>query len=350
MTARLDVDARKPKYINLGSNVNKIYCSVINPKTGIIEQHFKANSFVDAYIKHHGAIVGSASSYFLPLITTGSQSIVSASSRLSQGGGDANGILVSSDDTGVAITDAVFAGRWTSSEVSYGTRTITPVQVSLTESYIDIERTITALQDNVEIKSIALAGRNSTVGWMLARDVLPAPITLNNTDARVFRYRIYLEEFLKNWNIRMCGGFLGADQDAVNTLGGTISTRSTFADEMSASSGDAAQGIIIGSGLTAVDYEDYNLDIPHTTTDFTFGSSTGTLATDVVANIGWAQVQRTFTNISGSDKTISEVGLIYKNPAGGERFFLVHRHVLATPVVVADAEPFVVTYRFIIES
>jgi hypothetical protein len=350
MTARLNVDARKPKYINLGFNVNKIYCSVINPKTGIIEQHFKANSFTEAYIKHHGIILGSAGSYSLALITTGSSTISSAGGNLQQGGGDANGILVSSDDTGVAITDKVLAGRWTSSEVSYGTRTITPVQVSLTESYIDIERTITALQDNVEIKSIALAGRNSTVGWMHARDVLPTPITLNNTDARVFRYRIYLEGLLKNWNIRMYAGLIATDTNAINTAGSAISSRWAFSDSVNAGSGVSTFGIMIGSGLTAVDYEDYNLETPYTTSDFTFGSSSGALELDVVENVGWAQHQRTFTNISGSDKTISEVGLVWNDGTHASRNFLMHRHVLATPVVVADAEPFVVTYRFIIES
>ena len=349
MTARLNVDARKAKHVNIGFNINKIYCSVINPKTGIVEQHFKANSFVDAYLKHHATIIGVSSSYTIPLITTGSQTMVSASGRIQQGGGDANGILVSSDDTGVEITDAVLADRWTSAEVSYGTRTVTPVQVSLTESYIDIERTITALQDNVEIKSIALAGRNSTVGWMLARDILPAPITLNNTDARVFRYRIYLEGFLKNWNVRMHSGFSGSDQLAVSTTGSTLNTRQNISDSMNASSGNALYGIIIGSGLTAVDYEDYNLESPHTTDDFTFGSSSAHIETDLVANVGWVQLQRTFTNISGSDKTISEVGLIYTN-SSDDLLFLIHRHVLAVPVVVADAEPFVVTYRFIIES
>ena len=349
MTARLNVDARKAKHVNIGFNINKIYCSVINPKSGIVEQHFKANSFVDAYLKHHATIAGVASSYSIPLITTGNASMARPADRLQQAGGDANGILVSSDDTGVAITDAVLAGRWTSTEVSYGTRTVTPVQVSLTESYIDIERTITALQDNVEIKSIALAGRNSTVGWMLARDILPTPITLNNTDARVFRYRIYLEGFLKNWNIRMHSGFIATDQNAVNTAGSTVTTRQAFSDVMNASSGDATYGIVIGSGLTAVDYEDYNLETPYTTADFTFGSNSGHLETDIIENVGWTQLQRTFTNISGSDKTISEVGLIYRNSAS-PRDFLMHRHVLATPVVVADAEPFVVTYRFIIES
>jgi hypothetical protein len=345
----------KPKHIPIDININNIYCSVINPKTGIVEQHFKGHSHVINFMYYWqllcgGLVAASASKN----INDGNSTMTTPPNRLGVAGttsSNQRGLLVGDSDTPVSVDQLAYS-RISDTRLTYfPTAVSSPVIVSLNESYIEFQRTVTALEDNIEIKDMAYCSKDDTgVPWLMARDVLPTPITLNTDDSRVFRYRIYTNKFFIAWIQRMYAGLILTNQTLVDTGGVNRTLGVTFADRFNAPSGNATYGIVIGSGDEAVDIDQYSLETQHTTTDFTH-STVEQIHTDVdlVENVAWTGVQRTFTNISGSDKTIREIGLYWFH-ANGSRLFMAHRHVLNEPVVLLDTEPFVVTYRFIIQS
>ena len=109
---------------------------------------------------------------------------------------------------------------------------------------------------------------------------------------------------------------------------------------------DANYGIWIGYGTTPVSPEDYTLNSKAPTTDFSYNTST---VEDVVydSSGGTFRVVRTFTNISGATKTISEIALVFheydKTPA--DRYFMIARDILPeTGVYVPDGGTITVRY------
>lgn len=117
--------------------------------------------------------------------------------------------------------------------------------------------------------------------------------------------------------------------------------------------GDNDQGILVGTGATAADRDDFILE-----TRIDNGSSTGQLDYGTMVAYQGALgtstgftvlVERTFTNNSGASITINEVGTACEwdtNTGGGVTLltFLLVRDVLATGVVVLDTEAVVVRY------
>lgn len=101
-------------------------------------------------------------------------------------------------------------------------------------------------------------------------------------------------------------------------------------------------GIQVGSNNTAVDILDYKLNTP-----ITHGTGAGqlqygaqTTAFGGVAPNKWAKMMRTFTNGSGNDVIVKEVGLVARPNAAGSPFnILIARDIIADPgITIVDTD------------
>jgi hypothetical protein len=108
-------------------------------------------------------------------------------------------------------------------------------------------------------------------------------------------------------------------------------------------------GVVVGSGSTAFDLDDFRLDavIAH-------GNTTGKLyyqaqVAPVTAYSGDPDFtqnilhKRVFNNNSGATITVNEVGLIYNHDVGSKWYILMSRDVLDTPAVVLNGAQLTVT-------
>jgi len=131
------------------------------------------------------------------------------------------------------------------------------------------------------------------------------------------------------------------------TTTGILYTKYNKAMSINGALGDLTRGIIVGSGTTAVDIEDYRIDtiIAHGTgagqlqySAVSFGAPTQTAS--VIKFI----VTRTFTNGTGSDVTIREIGLYGVN----DNSFLLIRDILTSPETIANNEK--ITFNYTIQT
>jgi len=111
----------------------------------------------------------------------------------------------------------------------------------------------------------------------------------------------------------------------------------------------ATQGIVVGSGSTAVTFSDYKLETiigsGSGSGQLTYNASVWQAMTTPTDSSSW-QVTRTFTNNSGSTITVREVGIYMESglQAGGSINFCGARDVLAEAVEVEALHVLTVTY------
>jgi len=111
-----------------------------------------------------------------------------------------------------------------------------------------------------------------------------------------------------------------------------------------ADEGEGGYGIVIGSGDAPVNIDDYNLDtkIPHGDESGKMHYNATTVESPAKTNNGYTfRVIRTFTNNSGGDITIKEIGLIAKHRMNN---YLIARDVLSSPVTVPNGTTLTVRY------
>lgn len=116
-----------------------------------------------------------------------------------------------------------------------------------------------------------------------------------------------------------------------------------------------AAGITLGSGSTAPDERDYQLDEP-----ISSGINVALTATNVVVNDGepYLRYRLTVTNNSSSDKVLAEIG--YKQAVQGTRFagdnsvsnynVLIDRTLIEPAITLPPAEACVIEYRLMTDS
>ena len=106
-------------------------------------------------------------------------------------------------------------------------------------------------------------------------------------------------------------------------------------------------GIGVGSGSTAVTYDDYNLETP-ITSGITLVAASGTLISQTeVDSAHHVKSQRNYTinNSSNSNITISEFGIYLPfNDASNPSICLAYREVLDSPVTLAPSESFIISF------
>jgi hypothetical protein len=142
--------------------------------------------------------------------------------------------------------------------------------------------------------------------------------------------------------LRMLMAQASADIKATNEVVYTISPSSTNL-RVNAGAGASDWGILVGTGTDAVTINDYRLQTPisHGTGpgQLQYGAvSVGTVA--VIPPSAEFTIARTFTNLSGADITVNEVGLAWKHDVPA---FLLDRSLLT--FVIPNGESRTVTYK-----
>jgi len=112
--------------------------------------------------------------------------------------------------------------------------------------------------------------------------------------------------------------------------------------------GDLARGIMVGTGTTTPTIDDYQLEtrIAHGTSagQLQYGGVTfGLPASDPTTS--QFTITRDFSNASGGDITVNEIGLYVVGWDGAARYFMAIRDVIASGIVVPSGQTLTVNYR-----
>lgn len=109
--------------------------------------------------------------------------------------------------------------------------------------------------------------------------------------------------------------------------------------------GSRLSGILLGDDDTAWDFDDYTLS---TFPWATFNRTAHTLvaAYNAGSDYFYCNHTRTFTNVSGGDEDVNEMGIFWRGSGTTNEYFLLVRDVLGSPLTVANAETVDVTYEF----
>ena len=154
--------------------------------------------------------------------------------------------------------------------------------------------------------------------------------------------RAFLEAFLSM--------VIGAAVPTVDTGGAADNVGPTTATLLTATgpANDATQGIVVGTGVTAIDIADDSL-----TTQIAEGTGSGqlthnlqTMDSQVETGTGqaWFDITRTFTNGSGATIKVYEMGIYAVNgQAAADDVCLMHDVI--TPVYVPDGATLTIRYR-----
>jgi hypothetical protein len=119
---------------------------------------------------------------------------------------------------------------------------------------------------------------------------------------------------------------------------------------MNAPDNDDTYGIVVGTGTATVTPTDYCLasKIPHGTGSGQLDYGVHTVTESYTGSSSYCEISRSFTNVSGAEITVREVGLIARNrfikPSSDVKF-LIARDVLPSPVRVKNLGSLTVRYR-----
>jgi len=174
-------------------------------------------------------------------------------------------------------------------------------------------------------------------------------VVVRDRDGKIVsRERHRSRSFLKQWNELVFFLVTGVPLSVTNTDGEAY-TLSEYANNFSMG-GDygAFEGIVIGTGNTAVAIDDYSLE-----TLIADGSGAGEMDYQLTAvgasvvsapNCGFL-VERAFVNNSGAEITVRESGLyVYCNGSAGSRRVCGVRDVFGTPQAVPNGGSLSVNY------
>ncbi len=204
----------------------------------------------------------------------------------------------------------------------------------------------------------------STAGVMFIRDKLDTGITVGHSESVTFAYRFRMDfngtgndGWTRNaWNwayaiMSRCkgdgSGEFGEGRMSSRQTSGTINSTAGLVRRYGTSDNRgyavAATGVFVGTGDTPETPEDYALEavISSGTSagQLTHGiSSLGTISYNASTKVWTGKQVREFTNSSGSDITVNEVGLIYRPGSffTSSTDFLFYRKVLDSPVTIAN--------------
>jgi hypothetical protein len=181
----------------------------------------------------------------------------------------------------------------------------------------------------------------------------------------ITRHRVRSHTWTRNmWN-NVLGFFSNNSAEATNFGAGHLSIKQSSGTVAANPAGNqwgginpvglvanSLYGIVVGAGSTAWTFEDYTLAdlIAHGTGagQLSYQPQNSTTIAYDNGSLKWgAQLQRVFSNSSGGDITVYEVGIrIYASAAG--IYYMLSRDVLATPVLVADGAQLTVTYTIVL--
>jgi hypothetical protein len=121
---------------------------------------------------------------------------------------------------------------------------------------------------------------------------------------------------------------------------------------MGAGDNDSSFGVVVGSGTTPVSPDNYNLSsqIPHGTGTGQLDYDTHVVRSSYSNTSSYIEILRSFTNRSGSNVIVNEVGLIarsfWEDSLVKQNIkYLIARDVLPGPILVPDSASLTVRYR-----
>jgi hypothetical protein len=201
---------------------------------------------------------------------------------------------------------------------------------------------------------------------------------LRKDGERIYLLRTESKSFLQNF-AKVFGKMLEASASATLSYGGIVasatvmntggssvtcptewyhtSTSSSYGGGtpmgMSAPDNDDSFGVVVGSSPTPVSPTDYTLaaKIRHGTGSGQLDYGPATVTSSYGATSSYAEIARTFLNVSGSDVTVREVGIIarsyWKISTGviDDVKYLIARDILPSPVKVPNLGTLTVRYR-----
>jgi hypothetical protein len=162
-------------------------------------------------------------------------------------------------------------------------------------------------------------------------------ILIGPNGKEIWRKKKRIHSFLKNWSrihyLMWNQAATAILKDQTNATQAPAYTGSTFF-MFAMNSSTQAWGILVGTGNTAVTSDDY-----HLATMIAHGSGSGQLVHGSMTvqtptfsgNDSHVILVRSFTNSSGADITVKEVGMAYFD---GTNSFMIVRDVLASPITV----------------
>ena len=163
----------------------------------------------------------------------------------------------------------------------------------------------------------------------------------------------YLKQFVQILRAHM----RVSDESSVLDTGNTSRTLEAsipgaYVLAISTAAGVSTDGLVVGTGSTAVTISDYALgtQIAHGVGSGQMEYGTGSIGSAVVSgSTASFTVSRTFTNSSGASITINEVGIyvIATDSAAVSRYFCIVRDVSATglPATVLNTQTFTVEFK-----
>jgi hypothetical protein len=161
----------------------------------------------------------------------------------------------------------------------------------------------------------------------------------------VKRGRQPVKSFVKAWIMGLYSSFIVGNATALD-ITGTSRTETLYPFQINAPAGNANYGIVVGSSDTPVTRDDYKLgsQIAHGTGtgQLTYGATS--IDSPVTYSTGYLiRVIRVFTNNSGADITVKEIGVYFY---GLGHYYCIIRDVLSTPVTIPNGYSWTVRYNF----
>jgi hypothetical protein len=163
----------------------------------------------------------------------------------------------------------------------------------------------------------------------------------------VKRGRQPIKSWVKQWLQVLYVEFAEISISILDTSGTSRSVTSSFF-RADAGAGVSSHGIVVGSSDTPVTRDDYKLG-----SQIAHGNGTGQLMygamswdTPTAYGTGYLiRAIRVFTNNSGGDVTVKEIGVIISY-SSSLYYFLIIRDVLSTPVTIPNGYSWTVRYNF----
>jgi hypothetical protein len=164
----------------------------------------------------------------------------------------------------------------------------------------------------------------------------------------VKRGRQPVKSWVKAWILFLYASFGNANVSVTDTGGTSRTINAGYSLVAYGGTGDSRFGIVVGSSDTPVNRDDYKLG-----SQISHGSSTGQLMygggsvdAPVTYSTGYlTRIIRVFTNNSGADITVKEIG-IYAYWGTTPYFLCIIRDVLTTPVTIPNGYSLTVRYNF----
>jgi hypothetical protein len=168
----------------------------------------------------------------------------------------------------------------------------------------------------------------------------------DNKGRIVKRGKQHMKSWVKAWLHAIYAYLAYTSISALDTSGNSRNIDYSAIIRLNAGAGTSAFGIVVGSSDTPVTRDDYKLG-----SQIAHGSGTGQLMYGAVSfdtptaySTGYLfRAIRVFTNNSGADITVKEIGL-YANFAS--YYFCIARDVLTTPVTIPNGYSWTVRYNF----